>query len=117
MIDIAIYHPNESLGEALEDFLNLYHGSHMHRLASDLLQEGFSVKDVMESVRRAMSICRTAGMDLRPHFQLVYTQLDGTLVRDCKLSDFGYALVLMNGPADHPRVASWQIRMTKYFNG
>ena len=115
MIDITIYHPNESLGESLENFLHLYHGSHMHRLASDLLKEGFSVKDIMEAVRRAMSICRTGGVDLRPHFQLVYTQLDGTLVRDCRLSDLGYSLVVMNGPADHPLVARWQIRMAREY--
>jgi hypothetical protein len=115
MIDISVYHPKESLAEALDNFLHLYHGGHMHRLASDLLQEGFSVKDIMEAVRRAMSTCRTNGVDLRPHFQLVYTQLEGSLVRDCKLSDFGYALVMMNGPCDHPSVARWQVKMASQF--
>ena len=115
MIDISLYHPKESLGEALEDFLNLYHGSHMHRLASDLLKEGLSVKDIMEAVRRAMSACRTEGIDLRPHFQLVYTQVEGSLVRDCKLSDFGYALVMMNGPAGHPSVVRWQVSLASQF--
>ncbi len=116
MIDISVYHPKESLDEALENFLNLYHGGHMHRLASDLLDEGLSVKEIMEAVRRAMTVCRTNGLDLRPHFQLVYTQLGGTLVRDCKLSDFGYSLVMMNGPSDHPSVANWQVKMAMQFH-
>ncbi len=113
MTNLTVYQTKIDVYESLENFLNLYHGNRMHVLASDLLKEGFSTQDIINAVRQGMVVCRTARLPINQHFQLVYTQLNGALVRDCKLSDIGYALVILNGPPNHPLVAGWQMKLVK----
>ncbi len=114
-MNLTVYHSTEPVNEMLEEFMDAYYGQRMPCFASDLLQEGFSPEEIMTAVRRAMVSCRSAGMDVREHFQLVYTTLQGAIVRDCKLTQFGYALVLLNGPAGNHAVAEWQVRLVNYF--
>ena len=115
-MNLTIYHPTETVNEILDDFLQAYYGKRMSYFASDLLKEGFSPEEIMSAVRRAMGICRSGGMEVRQHFQLVYTTLEGAIVRDCKLTRFGYALVLLNGPASNEMVANWQMQLVQHFS-
>ncbi|MEZ4933113.1 MAG: hypothetical protein R2788_13455 [Saprospiraceae bacterium] len=115
MMNLAIYHSNETVNEILEEFIDAYYGQRMHYFASDLLKEDFTPEEIMTSVRRAMSICRAAGVDVRPHFNLVYTTLEGAIIKDCKLSKFSYALVLLNGPSNNATVADWQVQLVNSF--
>ena len=114
-MNLTIYHSTETVNEILDDFLQAYYGKQMSFFASDLLKEGLSPEEIMTAVRRAMAICRSNDTDLRKHFQLVYTTLNGAIVRDCKLSRLGYALVLLNGPSSNAVVANWQLQLVRYF--
>jgi hypothetical protein len=114
-MNLILYQRESDLGENLEDFLNAYYNRNMSCLASDLLKEGFSAGEIVDAVRRAMSMARSAGISVRKHFRLVYTTLDGAIVRDCKMTRHGYALVLLNGPADNASVAVFQTRLIRHF--
>jgi hypothetical protein len=54
-------------------------------------------------------------MELRQHFFPVYTQVDGMLMNDCKLSQLGYGLVLLNADVNNPNTAQWQVRVMKFY--
>lgn len=114
-MSIILYQTENKVSEYLEDFLNAYFNRDMDCLASDLLAEGFSAAEIVDAVRRAMSMARAAGMNVRKHFRLVYTMLDGTIVRDCKMTKTGLALVLMNGPAGHAAAANFQSRLLRFY--
>ncbi len=117
MNDIILYEPEYESFESIENFLDGFHSAQMPYLASSLLDKGLSPREIVGAVRRAVNACRTAGHDPRRHFYPVYTQYRGQLVRDCKLSTFGYGLVLLNGPENQPIVAEFQTRLVEGFIG
>lgn len=112
---VIIYHDEPDSFESLEDFLDMYFHSQMKYFASDLLKEGFSTTDIRDAVSRAMTAGKTTGLNLRSHFALVYTDVDGTLVKDCKLSRLGYALLLLNAKPEIPMVGRWQMKILEQF--
>jgi hypothetical protein len=114
-MEIIIYHEEYNESEPLENFIDLLHSSQMKYLASDLLQEGLSPRDIYEGIRRAMAAARAGGLAVRQHFVPLYTQAEGGLIRDCKLSKLGYALVLLNAGAKNPLVARWQLQLVRAF--
>jgi hypothetical protein len=115
MSDIILYQPEYELHEAIDHFLDEYHSTKMTRLASDLLAKGLEPREIVTSVRKAVAICRTAGIDTRRHFYPVYTQYEGATVKDCKLSPFGFKLVLLNGPEQRLITAEFQIELLRMF--
>lgn len=117
MNNIILYEPEYESFESIDNFLDGYFSTRMPHLASSLLEKGLSPRDIVVAVRKAVNVCRTAGIDPRRHFYPVYTQYRGQLVRDCKLSTFGYGLVLLNGPEGQPVVAEFQARLVKGFMG
>ncbi len=108
---LKIYQKVYDLHESLEEFLNAFHQHHMYYLASDLLDKCLSPTDITDAVRRAMLAAKNAGMDVRRHFSPVYTQYDSSIIRDCKLTGLGYALVLLNASPANPAVAKWQLKV------
>ena len=110
-MDVTLYQSRIQSSSPLNEYLNAYFAQQMPYLASDFLKKGFSPEDISEAVQRAMTICRTAGMDVRRHFQLIYTQYKNGIVQDCKLSRVGFGLVLLNGRADEKVVAKWQLEV------
>ncbi|MEK7253462.1 MAG: hypothetical protein AAB316_01850 [Bacteroidota bacterium] len=116
-MNLPAYPPAETLDEVFDEFFTAFFSRNMPCLASDLLKDGFQEPEIVESVRRAMSVLNSAGMDARRHFQLVSTVQEGLEIRDCKLTALGYALVLMNGPADNAVVGDWQLQLIQQFLG
>lgn len=114
-MNVVLYNKNYELNESLENFLDTYFGRQMNYLASDLLDEGLSPIEIAEAVRRAMTIGKVAEIAIRRHFIPVYTFYEGTLVRDCKLSNLGYAMVLLNAAPTTPAVAAWQMKVLGKF--
>ncbi len=112
---IVIFQEEERLEESLSSFQDLFYSRQMRYLASDLLQEGLSPKEIKDAVQRAMTSCQTAEIELRKHFSPVYTQIKGTLVNDCKLSRLGYGLVLLNADVSIPVAAQWQVKILSEF--
>ena len=114
-MSIVIFQEENILEETLNNFQDLYYGSQMKYLASDLLNEGLSPSEILSAVQKAMTICQTAKMELRQHFIPLYTQIDGMLINDCKLSKLGFGLVLMNAEIYNPTVARYQIKVMSSF--
>lgn len=111
MNDIILYQPEYELHEAIDHFMEEYYSASMKYLASDLLREGLEPSEIVTAVRKAVNVCRTAGLETRQHFYPVYTQYKGAAVKDCKLSPFGYRLVLLNGPENRSVTADFQVEL------
>ena len=117
-MEVIIYHEKYNREEALDNFIDVLYSNQMKYLASDLLKEGFSPSDIRSAVQRAISVGKSSDLDLRQHFSPIYTQSADQVIRDCKLSKLGYALVLLNAPAENPLVGNWQLKiLKKYFEG
>ena len=114
-MSIIIYQEQYDLEEVLDNFQALYFGSQMKYLASDLLNNGLTSADIKQAIQRAMTIAETSGMEIRKHFQPVFTQCSTGIVRDCKLSRLGYAMVLLNARPELPIVGEWQRRVLERF--
>jgi len=112
---VITYHEEYDLPAPLEDFLALLFGQQLTYFASDLLSHGLSPSAVTEAVRKAMLAARAANLNLREHFQLMYTASQDKLIRDCKLSNLGYALVLLNADVKNTTVANWQVKLVMQF--
>ncbi len=115
MTTLIQYHPHYERPATLEDFLDALYSREMQYLASDLLNDGLTPGQIAHAVQRAMLAVRSAGLEVRQHFLPVYTPRDGGLMRDCKLSRFGYALVLLNAEPGCRAVARWQVRLVRRY--
>ena len=114
-MDIVIFQEENILEESLSSFQDLLFSSQMKYLSSDLLNEGLSPLEIRRAVKKAMTICQTSKIKLWQHFLPVYTQVNGILMNDCKLSQLGYGLVLLNADVNNPNAAQWQIKVMKYY--
>lgn len=110
-MNIVLFQPNTDGSEGFESFMDALYSTRLPFLASDLLKEGFAPADIAKALRRATTICRTSGIDLREHFKPVYTHYRDGLVKDCKLSRLAYGLVLLNSRPDQGATASWQLNL------
>jgi len=112
---VITYHEEYDIQASLEDFLNALFRQELTYFASDLLAHGLSPAAITEAVRKAMLSARAANLNLREHFQLMYTASQDSLIRDCKLSSLSYALVLLNADVKNTIVANWQIKVLSHF--
>jgi len=112
---VITYHEEYDMQASLEDFLNALFRQELTYFASDLLAHGLSPTAITEAVRKAMLAARAANLNLREHFQLMYTASQDKLIRDCKLSSLGYALVLLNADVKNTTVANWQVKLVMQF--
>lgn len=104
----------DSIG-AIDNFMSFYYSLNMKYLASDLLKQGLTPFVIERAFTRAIKIARSSGLELEKHFLPVYSQLKGTIVRDCKLSKLGYAMVLLNADPNYTAVGKWQLKVLKAF--
>jgi len=99
----------------IDDFMDFYYSLNMKYLASDLLKEGLTPLAIERAFIRATKIARSSGLEVEKHFLPVYSQLYKTIIKDCKLSKLGYALVLLNADPDSPVVGKWQLEVLNTF--
>lgn len=114
-MDVIVYHNAYDANDSLEQFLDVLFYQEMHYLASDLLDKGLSPDDINQAINRAMLAAKTAGVELRQHFIPIYTDIKGSLVKDCKMSKLGYGLLLLNANTANPMVANWQRQLLEHF--
>ncbi len=114
-MEVVIYRHKSDLQESLDNFLDQYFSSQLKFFASDLLDEGLTPYAISEAIDRAIVAAKTSGLEIRAHFIPLYTQSNGRLVKDCKLSHLGYALVLLNADVQVPIVAKWQVKLLQDF--
>lgn len=112
---VITYYEEYDIQASLEDFLNVLFRQELTYFASDLLAQGLSPSAITEAVRKAMLAARAAELNLQQHFQLMYTATNDSLIRDCRLSRLGYALVLLNADVKNSLVAKWQIKVLEHF--
>ncbi len=116
-MEIIIHQTDYETESYLDNFLDLLFISQMKYLASDLLEEGLSPRDIRSAVKRAITIGRTSGLEIRQHFAPVYTEIKGELINDCKVSKLGYAMILLNARPDSTVASEWQMEvLKKYFD-
>lgn len=112
---LVVFQERADVADALSNYMDLYYGRQMKYLSSDLLAEGLQPIQIQKAVQKAIAICQTAEMELRQHFMPVYTEINGVLINDCKLSQLAYGLVLLNADIYNPVTAQWQIRLMNEF--
>lgn len=114
-MEIIVHHNDFTINSSLDNFLDLLFTSQMKYLASDLLKEGLSPTDIQRAIKRAITIGDTSGLEIRQHFTPIYTQINGELVKDCKASKLGYAMILLNARPDNVIVSNWQLKLLNNF--
>lgn len=114
-MEIVVFQSESNFNESLSNFRDVLFGSQMRHLASDLFDEGLSPSSISLAVDKAISICIAAEIEVRQHFVRVYTEVDNMLIKDCKLSDLGMGLVLLNAGVHNPITAHWQFRVIRKF--
>ena len=113
-MNIIVYQKKFAPSNFSDEFLDNYFSAQMKYLASDLLDKGLSPGDITIAIQEAISCGQTAGLNIRQHFYPLYTYRKGSLVKDCKLSELGYGLVLLNANVKFPIVANWQIKLVEH---
>ena len=82
---------------------------------SDLLDKGLSPEQITQAVKRAVKIVKTSGIEPYKHFMPVFSGRHQDIVQDCKLSNLGYGLVLMNANKNLPVVGKFQVAVLKEY--
>lgn len=113
--DVILFQDRYDSNDSFDQFLEVLFYREMKYFASDLLKKGLNLEDIQEAVSRAILVGKTAGLDIRQHFSLVYTPFQGGLMKDCKLSKLGYAMVLLNARVSNPAIANWQMQVLDHF--
>ena len=116
-MDVLIYQKEYHQADSIENFLGFYYNLQLSHLASDLLDEGLSPKQISEAVVNAIKVGKSSGLEIRQHFMPVFTDLKREIINDCKLSQLGYGLVLLNADRDISTVGKWQVKILEaYFS-
>ena len=116
-MELLIYTQKYDQADAIHNFMDFYHSLNMKHLASDLLDKGLSPKQISEAVVRAVKIAKVSQLEPNAHFMPVFSGIHQTVIEDCKLSDLGYGLVLMNSDSSLAVVGEFQIDvLQRYFD-
>lgn len=110
---LTVYQKKYRTYEELDRFQDFYYSYGMPHLASDLLTFGLTPKQIITAVKKATIALQSAGESKRKHFLPIYSEKQGQIIRDCKLSDLGRAFVLINADSSNPRVAKLQLELCK----
>jgi hypothetical protein len=115
-MEISIFRKEYGTSESITHFMDFYYSLQMKYLASDLLYEGLSPQQISDAVLRAIKVGKSSGLDIHQHFKPLFSSIDREIIGDCKLSQLGYGLVLMNAEAKTSAVGNWQLKvLEKYF--
>lgn len=114
-MQLSVYSRINNPTNSIDTFMEFYYISQMKYLASDLLIKGFSNKQISTAVSKAIKIAYHSGVEIHQHFMPFYGAVTNQIIKDCKLSDLGYGLVLLNADADIALVGDFQIGLLKTF--
>ncbi|TLP74262.1 hypothetical protein [Maribacter sp. ACAM166] len=114
-MELTMYQKEYALEGSIDNFLDFFYSFQMNSLASDLLYQGLSPKQISDAIIKAINVGKSSGMNIREHFKPVFSSMNGAIVNDCKLSRLGYGLVLMNAEIKLSAVCKWQIKVLKEY--
>jgi hypothetical protein len=114
-IELLIYQEEYDTANSIDNFMSFYYNLTMNFLASDLLERGFSPKQISDAVLKAIKVGKSSGLEVRKHFMPVFTDVNKEIISDCKLSDLGYGLVLLNADVELSVVGEWQIKVLESY--
>ncbi|HZJ20874.1 MAG TPA: hypothetical protein VFD35_11055 [Pricia sp.] len=103
--------------DSIENFTDFYYSLRIQFLASDLLYQGLSPKQISDAVVKAINVGKSPGLHIREHFKPVFSGIDQEIIYDCKLSRLGYGLVLMNAETKLSAVGKWQLKVLEDYLG
>lgn len=113
MMEIAIFNQKYS-NDIIEQFEENILDAELKFYASDMLLYGFNnMKEIDDAIERAIQICHTASIPIRSNFKSIYLSNNRGVICDCKLSDFGRKLLIINASATIPLVAQIQLELLK----
>ena len=112
---IIIYHESYPNSDAVEQFFDAFNTAQMTYLASDLLKNGVSGEEISKALVRAFKASEAADLDVRKHFLPIYTQGAEGVFNDCKLSELGFRLLLINADITVPAIAKYQLKLLQAF--
>ena len=115
MMKITRYRLFQERHQAPAEWLDAWQYYHKRSLASDLLDEGLTPGEISIAVKKAIEVCCTMEIPVEQHFVPVYTTFNGDLFKDFRLSEFGFALTLLNAPVRNSDVAAFQFKLVQYF--
>ena len=108
-MELAIYTSSYDTADTVQNFMDIYYATHMKYLASDLLDKGLSPSQISNAVSEAIKVVNASGVAAYKHFLPVFSGVKEGIIQDCKLSDLGYGLVLMNADKNLPVVSEFQL--------
>ncbi len=114
-MEITIFTQEYKTADSIAHFMDFYYSLRLKYLASDLLEEGLSPKQINNAVVKAISVGRSSGMDIGQHFRPVFSGIDQEIISDCKLSQLGYGLVLMNADTELHTVGDFQVSVLQNY--
>ena len=114
-MEVVIYNDEYYNVDVIDNFINFYNNIHLKYLASDLLERGLSAKQISEAMLKAIKVGKSSGLSMEKHFSPVFTQINNEIISDCKLSQLGYGLVLLNADVELSAVSNWQVSLLENF--
>lgn len=114
-MEIIIFNKEYNYADSIAHFIDFYHSLRMKYLASDLLVEGLSPKQINDAVIKAINVGKSSGINISQHFKPVFSGIDQEIISDCKLSQLGYGLVLMNADTELQTVGNFQVSVLKKY--
>lgn len=114
-MEISIFTNEHKPADSIASFTEFYYSFRMKHLASDLLDQGLTPRQITEAVVRAMNVGKSSGMKIDQHFKPVFTGAGQQIVKDCKLSHLAYGLVLMNADVKLPVVGNFQVSVLSQY--
>lgn len=108
-MELLIFKRTYNQPDAIHNFMDVYHSLNMTYLASDLLDKGLTAKQISEAVVAAIKLANASKINTKAHFKPVFSGLKQGVIEDCKLSQLGYGLVLLNADSKLSVVADFQV--------
>jgi len=95
---IVRYYQYEQYNPAIEDFIKKAYEIRYRYYASELLRRLVRTVDFNTdlAIRKAITICRLAGIPVQEHFNHIYRCDAHGLIHDWKLSEFACSLIIVS---------------------
>ncbi|TYC10564.1 hypothetical protein ES677_11525 [Bizionia gelidisalsuginis] len=114
-MEVSIYVREYDIADSVQNFMDFYYSIQMKHLASDLLEQGLTPNQITDAVSAAIKAANASGIETHKHFMPVFSALREGVIKDCKLSELGYGLVLMNADSSLAVVSNFKLDMLKKY--
>lgn len=114
-MEITIFSNEYRAADSIAHFMDFYYSLRLKCLASDLLAQGLSPRQISDAVVKAINVGKASGLDLHQHFKPVFSGIDKEIISDCKLSHLAYGLVLLNADVELSVVGDFQVSVLERY--